>query len=92
MHNDFLEVAAELGIIGLILFILIFYYAIKNSWDLFSRVKSDPLVFVGPTILLVYIIDANLNFPFTRGSQLFYLSFVLALSLYYKKHYDEINK
>ena len=92
MHNDFLEVAAELGIIGLILFILIFYYAIKNSWDLFSRIKSDPLVLVGPTILLIYIIDANLNFPFTRASQLFYLSFVLALSLYYKKHYDEINK
>ena len=26
MHNDFLEVASELGVIGLIIFILIFYY------------------------------------------------------------------
>lgn len=92
MHNDFLETAAELGLIGLIIFILIFYYALKNSWNLFSRIKSDPLVLVVPTILLIYIIDSNLNFPFTRGSQLFYLAFVLALSLYFKKYYNEINK
>ena len=92
MHNDFLEVASELGVIGLIIFILIFYYALKNSWNLFSRIKSDPIVLVGPTMLLIYIIDSNLNFPFTRASQLFYLSFVLALSLYYKKYYNEINK
>jgi putative inorganic carbon (hco3(-)) transporter len=92
MHNDFLEVAAELGVIGLIIFILIFYYALKNSWNLFSRIKSDPVVLVGPTMLMIYIIDSNLNFPFTRASQLFYLSFVLALSLYYKKYYNEINK
>lgn len=92
MHNDFLEVAAELGVIGLIIFILIFYYALKNSWNLFSRIKSDPIVLVGPTMLMIYIIDSNLNFPFTRASQLFYLSFVLALSLYYKKYYNEINK
>jgi len=92
MHNDFLEVASELGVIGLIIFILIFYYALKNSWNLFSRIKSDPIVLVGPTMLMIYIIDSNLNFPFTRASQLFYLSFVLALSLYYKKYYNEINK
>ena len=75
-----------------IIFILIFYYALKNSWNLFSRIKSDPVVLVGPTMLMIYIIDSNLNFPFTRASQLFYLSFVLALSLYYKKYYNEINK
>jgi O-antigen ligase len=92
MHNDFLEVASELGVIGLIIFILIFYFALKNSWNLFSRIKSDPIVLVGPTMLMIYIIDSNLNFPFTRSSQLFYLSFVLALSLYYKKYYNEINK
>lgn len=92
MHNDFLEVAAELGVIGLIIFILIFYFALKNSWNLFNRIKSDPIVLVGPTMLMIYIIDSNLNFPFTRASQLFYLSFVLALSLYYKKYYNEINK
>ena len=92
MHNDFLEVASELGVIGLIIFILIFYFALKNSWNLFNRIKSDPIVLVGPTMLMIYIIDSNLNFPFTRSSQLFYLSFVLALSLYYKKYYNEINK
>ena len=78
MHNDFLEVAVELGIIGLALFLLIFIYPV---YDLFKKlkiknIKLEHIVLLSS--LIVYITDSNLNFPFTRASSLLYLAFILA--------------
>jgi O-antigen ligase len=89
MHNDFLEIASELGILGLILFLYIFYSSYRNSWHLFNRVKSNPLVLIIPLSLLIYIIDSNINFPFTRSGQLFFLALLLMLSEYFKNYNDE---
>ena len=89
MHNDFLEIASELGIIGLILFLYIFYLSYLNSWKLYLRVKSNPLALIIPISLLIYIIDSNINFPFTRASQLFYLALLLMLSEYLKNYSNE---
>ena len=89
MHNDFLEIASELGIIGLILFLYIFYLSYLNSWRLYLRVKSNPLALIIPISLLIYIIDSNINFPFTRASQLFYLALLLMLSEYLKNYSNE---
>jgi O-antigen ligase len=78
MHNDFLEVAVELGIIGLALFLLIFIYPV---YDLFNKLKIKnikPEHIVLLSSLIVYIADSNLNFPFTRASSLLYLAFILA--------------
>ena len=89
MHNDFLEVAAELGIIGLLIFLSIFYFGLRNSWEIYSRNKQDPTFLILPFSLLIYIIDSNLNFPFTRMSQLFYLALFLALSVYLNNKSNE---
>lgn len=89
MHNDFLEIASEIGIIGLILFLYIFYLSYLNSWKLYLRVKSNPLALIIPISLLIYIIDSNINFPFTRASQLFYLALLLMLSEYLKNYSNE---
>ena len=89
MHNDFLEVASELGLIGLILFSYIFYLSYRNSWQLYKRVKSNPLILIVPISLLIYIIDSNINFPFTRSSQLFYLALLLMLSVYFLNYNNE---
>ena len=83
MHNDFLEVAVELGIIGLTLFSLIFYYSIINLWALYQKNKSKEFILIIPLALLIYLIDSMINFPFTRASQLFYLSALIALSHYF---------
>ena len=89
MHNDFLEIASELGILGLILFLHIFYSSYRNSWHLYNRVKSNPLFLIIPLSLLIYIIDSNINFPFTRSSQLFFLALLLMLSEYFLNYNDE---
>ena len=89
MHNDFLEVAAELGIIGLLIFLSIFYFGLRNSWETYSRNKQDPTFLILPFSLLIYIVDSNFNFPFTRMSQLFHFALFLALSVYLNNKSNE---
>ena len=89
MHNDFLEVASELGLIGLIIFLSIFYFGLKNTWEIYNRDKVDPKFMIIPICLLIYIIDSNFNFPFTRMSQLFYFALLLALSAYLNNKSNE---
>jgi O-antigen ligase len=79
MHNDFLEVAVELGIIGLSLFLLIFIYPI---YFLLKRIKiknlkTEHLVLL--SMLFIYVVDSNLNFPFTRAASLLYLALILGM-------------
>lgn len=64
-HNDFLEIGTELGLIGLFLYLLIFYFPFINVVT--SKSKSG---FNLNTLILcsgiIYFIDANLNFPHAR--------------------------
>lgn len=89
MHNDFLEVAAELGLIGLLIFLSIFYFGLRNSWEIYCRDKVNPKFLIIPFCLLIYIIDSNFNFPFTRMSQLFYFALLLALSEHFNNKPNE---
>ena len=68
VHNDFLEIATELGILGVILYISIFvvcllalYKSYKKS-DFTNQIFILMLFFSG----LIYIIDSSLNFPYAR--------------------------
>lgn len=78
MHNDFLEVAVELGIIGLVLFTLIFIYPVYSLFktNKINNIKIEHIVLL--SCLIVYVSDSNLNFPFTRASSLLYLAFIIA--------------
>jgi len=89
MHNDMLEIAVELGIIGVILYSLIFYFTIINLWNLYAKNKSKEFTLVIFIALLIYFIDSMINFPFTRSSQLFILAFLITLSQYFKKVENE---
>lgn len=82
MHNDFLEVGAELGIIGLGLYLSIFIFALIKLYRRFLKNKSDPFVLALISFFIVYLVDANINFPFIRASQQFYLALFLSLTLY----------
>ena len=67
MHNDFLQNLAELGIIGFILYGLIFLTLLLKLlksifWDK-TNSKLDYFLLLG---LIVYLIDASLNFPMSR--------------------------
>jgi O-antigen ligase len=62
MHNDFLEVGAELGLIGLVIFISIYFFALRDCWNIYNKSKNNPLFILLPGVILIYLIDANLNF------------------------------
>jgi len=70
-HNDFLEVFAELGILGFLLYfgiyLWLFYLIFKavKSREFNSDNHSD-LIILCFISLIIYLADSFLNFPFTR--------------------------
>ena len=89
-HNDFIHVFAETGILGglsyLGLFILIAFYLfkiLKNEYDTEKKISIKKFILVTP--LVVYLVDALLNFPVARplmqSSLAIYLGLILATYL-----------
>lgn len=79
-HNDFLQIAAETGIFSLVFYVLFFFflfYIILNIQVPKNYISIKIGFFL---IVLVYLIDANLNFPISRPliqiQFLFFLSFI----------------
>ena len=65
-HNDFLELATELGVLGGFTYLLIF---IASFFALFKSIlfaKNKALFIFLLSSLTVYFVDANLNFPLER--------------------------
>ena len=69
-HNDFLEILAEIGIIGSVFFILFFIKMIQYNFIIISNWLNSNLAkssnFIVVILLLIYLIDSNLNFPFGK--------------------------
>ncbi|WP_168926823.1 O-antigen ligase family protein [Nitrincola schmidtii] len=59
-HNSFIDHMAKFGLIGLILYILIFYFAVKGV----SLDRKSSLLIV---VLLIYIIGSFTNVPFSQN-------------------------
>ena len=87
-HNDFLQVAAESGLIALIFFLgfilypFIFY--LKNK--LYK--ESNHILYLVLIMMSVYIIDSMLNFPISRPVSHIFLVFVLIVFMKLKEAYD----
>ena len=95
-HSDFIQLGAELGIIGFILYLLIFLWAIYFVYSLvfhsnFNR-KEKTFVFLLSISLGVYLVDANLNFPIARPQVLVVWSAVMSLiGGFYQKSNTNLN-
>ena len=80
VHNDLLEMGAELGILGfvcyLMLFLFIFYLCIKTY---FTNRKFSSQILVLLISFLLFFVDLNINFPTYRPSVM--IMFILCLSL-----------
>jgi len=89
VHNDFLELAAELGIIGMMLFYGIYVYLFLMYLRFFRKPKiPDSEKILGFTLVLglvVYLSDSFLNFPFTRPVMQIPNLFLIGLSTYLLK-------
>ena len=82
-HSDFIQLGAELGIVGFLLYLGVFIWAVIFVYRLIrsSELKLDEKVFLFLMIIAlgVYSIDANLNFPIARPQVLVVWTLILAL-------------
>lgn len=87
VHNDFLEVFAEVGILGGLLFVGFFVMLFITLYKRKDRLKNWKLE--GSLIIfsiMAYIIDSNLNFPFQRPISVINLLLVCAFIISIDEH------
>ncbi|MDB4270231.1 O-antigen ligase family protein [Flavobacteriaceae bacterium] len=86
-HSDFIQLGAELGIVGFLLYLGLFLWAVFFVYRLIrysvSSVEEKVFLFLLLTALGVYTIDANLNFPIARPQVLVVWALIMALINYY---------
>lgn len=88
VHNDFIEISAETGILGGLMFLLIFILTFLFFLKLIFQIKTDKIIkyyYIPAFGLLAYTFDAFFNFPHDRPQMqaLFalYVGMGIALSL-----------
>ena len=96
-HSDFIQLGAELGIVGFLLYLGVFIWCIYYAYRLirFSELLPDQKVFIFLliTALGVYSVDANLNFPIARPQVLVVWTLIIALiSGFYQKEQNKSLK
>ena len=98
-HSDFIQIGAELGILGLLLYMSIFLFTVYSVFILIfnSNIETKEKVYILTLLaaLGVYSIDANLNFPIARPQVLVTWAIVVAsIMVYYQKikHTQKIFK
>ena len=86
MHNDFLQFGAELGLVGIFLYIIFFFSVffqyiidIKNF-----KLRYDLNALVSLLFFTYIFFDSNLNFPFQRP--MVYLQFLLFIAFLENQH------
>lgn len=78
-HNDFLQVTAEIGIIGGILYVFFILYPVLISLFKTLENKIFDHYFLIFLIISVYSIDSMLNFPMDRPMTIIFLFFIFSL-------------
>jgi len=86
-HSDFIQLGAELGILGFFLYLGVFLLGAYYAFIVLFRSDLDRdnqwFVFFLITALGVYFIDANLNFPIARPQVLAPWALTMALLAHY---------
>ena len=98
-HSDFIQLGAELGIFGFILYAAIFILAIifllKLLFNKHIEIKKKGFLIALFLSLISYFIDANLNFPIARPQVLTLwagvISLILLFSLESKNSPEKFN-
>ncbi|MDA8644755.1 O-antigen ligase family protein, partial [Flavobacteriaceae bacterium] len=94
-HSDFIQLGAELGIIGFLLYLGVFLWAVYYVFIFIAYSKSSleekTFIFLLLVALGVYSVDANLNFPIARPQVLVVWAAVMALIVnFYQKHKNSL--
>ena len=99
-HSDFIQLGAELGIFGFLLYLSIFLFAFYYTFKLIfhSDISKDEKTFIFLLFLAlgVYTVDANLNFPIARPQVLVVWATIMSLIMGYheknKAYFKNENK
>ena len=90
-HSDFIQLGAELGILGFLLYLGVFllagYYVFVFIRHSKSSIEEKTFVFILLVGLAVYSVDANLNFPIARPQVLVVWAAIMALIVVYYQNY-----
>ena len=90
-HSDFIQLGAELGLIGALFYLGVFLMSIVFSFKFFRSDKEDLsqkiFVFMLLIALGIYSVDASLNFPIARPQVLVDWALIVALISFY--YYDK---
>ena len=90
-HSDFIQLGAELGIIGFLLYLGVFLWAVYYVFIFIrhskSSVEEKTFMFLLLVGLGVYSVDANLNFPIARPQVLVVWAVIMGLILTYYQNY-----
>lgn len=90
-HSDFIQIGAELGIVGFLLYLGVFFFAAYYVFIILKSKKLPERDQIFSMILIialgVYFIDANLNFPIARPQVLCSWALIMGLiNFYYQKN------
>lgn len=85
-HNDFLEFATELGVLGGLTYFILFFLIIYKSFISYFKSKDFKFLILFSSFVALFV-DSFLNFPFERP--LIQIMFLLLLAL--NIHYDYSN-
>ena len=93
VHNDFLEIAAESGILSLFSYLFFIFFPFIILLKRSINFKNNNLHFLVLTCLSIYILDSLINFPMHRVVSSINLYFILALFYYITiKNNHEVKK
>jgi O-antigen ligase len=92
VHNDFLEIAAESGILSLLSYLFFIFFPFIILLKRAINLQNNNLYFLVLTCLSIYILDSLLNFPMHRVVSSINLYFILALFYYITiKNNDDVK-
>ena len=93
LHNDFLEVGTELGLVGIFLYLGMFIYLLLKLLNINIRNIDNELNTLPFYILFlcitIYFIDSNLNFPHGRAISQVTFNVILAFTMLKIISYEE---
>lgn len=65
-HNDLLEFGAEIGVLGLVSYLVFFFSLVYRAVSFFIKDRSNLIPLVLLYVMFIYFVDLNLNFPTYR--------------------------
>jgi O-antigen ligase len=89
-HNQYLAFLMQVGLIGFFLFLLIVFRFILLLWKIYVRYR-DSEIFVGLTILVMFLVYGTTGHPFFYTTLLWYLMIPLGMINVYRYN-SFINK